>query len=190
MNYRNRVYQKREYEGQHLKSTISVATVFTLVGILSIILKSFPDMDIAGVSHWGTWLFIPAFFMYLASIGAYSRDKQIRKDVLLSLQERGKGRYTLDEIAADAGVKRNDLLKVLMDLRSAGKISYRYDDLTGDIVLGEKIMYEPAPDYEPLPDRTALPLKGESISKNYCIYCGQKLEGRVAKFCPNCGSEL
>ncbi|MBD3185373.1 zinc-ribbon domain-containing protein, partial [Candidatus Bathyarchaeota archaeon] len=65
-----------------------------------------------------------------------------------------------------------------------------YDANTGEILVGETIQYEPAPDYQPLPKRTPPPTPADASEKSFCVFCGQKLANPGARFCPNCGSEI
>ncbi|MFX0100038.1 MAG: zinc ribbon domain-containing protein [Candidatus Hodarchaeota archaeon] len=181
-----RHYHKRDYEGN--LSGFAVGIVFCFVGILSLVLNNL-DVDFISISTWGYWLFIPAFFILLGSTGQYFTDKRIKRDVLAAIQSRSNGSYNLDEVAADSGVKRKDLLRVLMDIRSEGLIKYSYNESSGEIIVGEQVQYEPAPEFKPLPKRSPPPEPEELSEKNFCLFCGHKLrEG--AKFCPNCGSSL
>lgn len=162
--------------------------VFCFVGIIALVLNTL-KIEFLGLYTWGYYLFIPAFFILLGAVGQFSTDKRIKKDVLAAIQDRANGSYSLDEVAAEAGVKRKDLLRVLVDLRAEGLIKYRYDSATGEIIVGEQIKYEPAPEFKPLPKRSPPPAPEELSEKNFCLFCGHKLrEG--AKFCPNCGSSL
>ena len=184
----SRHYRKKDYESDVLGSFIT-GLIFLSFGILSLVFKQY-NIDFIGLSSWGIWLFIPAFFIMLGSVSQLRTNKRLKKDAVLVLNQRGAGRYTLDEIAADIGVRRRHLLALLVDLRSEGKISYKYDDQTGEIILGEMIVYEQAPDYQPLPKRSPPEEKVElQKEKNYCIFCGQRLEPGM-QFCPNCGSQL
>lgn len=186
MSGTQRHYVKREYEGTN--SSLGCGLVFLGVGIVSLVFSSL-SITFLSLNSWGYWLFIPAFFMLVGSVSNKSTDKRIRRDVLAVVQSRKTGRFTIDEIAADAGVKRSHLLRVLMDLRAEGLISYKYDSQTGEIILGEGIQYQQAPGFEPAK-------KGEQasiqvgIDHKYCIFCGQMLESQQVKFCPNCGSQL
>jgi hypothetical protein len=134
-------------------------------------------------------MLIPAFFMLVGAISNKATDKRVRRDVLAVVQSRKSGRFTLDEIAADAGVKRSHLLRVLMDLRGEGLVSYKYDSQTGEIILGEAIQFQQAPGFEPVKKGEEATVQAERDGK-YCIFCGQLLESAAVKFCPNCGSQL
>lgn len=193
----------RPYEklGQ-VKSDLATGTVFLFVGVLSIVMNA-ASIDFIGLRFWGAFLFIPAFFIMLDGISKFSRGKAIRNDVLMVIKSRGSGRYTIDEIAADAGVKRKHLLRVLFDLRSEGQILYRYDSHTGEIILGEGHAYEQAPGYVPQ-GNAAVPAASQepatiqaqpqaeapaAVDRKFCVFCGQKLDAG-ARYCPNCGSSL
>jgi len=164
--------------------------VFLGVGIVSLVFSSL-RIDFLSLNTWGYLLFIPAFFMLIGAVSNKSTDKRVRRDVLVVVQARKVGKFSLDEIAADAGVKRSHLLRVLMDLRAEGLVSYKYDSQTGEIILGEGMQYQQAPGFEPAK-------KGEPIApqtaeeRKYCIFCGQILDSANShvKFCPNCGSQL
>ena len=54
------------------------------------------------------------------------------------------------------------------------------------IELGESIQYNPSNQFTP-PGKINAPIPSEG--KNFCVYCGQKIDNDAA-FCPNCGSKL
>jgi len=189
MKTSDRHYMKREYAGNH--AAFGTGIVFLLVATISLILRTI-NFDFISLSSWGFWFFVPAFFILIGAVGQLSTDKRIRRDVEATMRQRGSGRFPLDEIAAEAGVKRRFLLRVLMDLRNMGRITYRYDGQTGEIIVGEQITYQQAPEYQPLPSRNEpVPLPAVQNERRYCIYCGQLFEPNTEiKYCPNCGSQL
>ncbi len=183
-----RHYSNRDYEG-NVASTLTTGFVFLCFGLISLVLKNF-GVDAWGFSYWGFWLLVPAFFILLGGVSQFTTEKRVRADVLLVVRQRGPGRYTLDEIAADAGVKRRHLLRVLGDLRAANQCTYRYDAQSGEIVMGEAVAYEPSPEYQPLPKRAdTVETVAVQREKQYCVFCGQKIEP-ATRYCPNCGSQL
>jgi hypothetical protein len=187
MSVTRRNYEKREYEGTN--TSLGCGLVFLGVGIVSLVFSSL-SITFMGLNTWGYWLFIPAFFMLVGAVSNKSTDNRVRRDVLAVVQSRKSGRFTLDEIAADAGVKRSHLLRVLMDLRGEGLVSYKYDSQTGEIILGETIQYQQAPGFEPVKKGHEAVVIAASEHK-YCIFCGQLLDANPqVKFCPNCGSQL
>ncbi len=185
MSNTRRQYEKREYVGTN--SSLGCGMVFVGVGIVSLVFSSL-GIDFLGLRSWGYWLFIPAFFMLIGTVGSKSTDKRVRRDVLAVVQARKAGRFSLDEIAADAGVKRSHLLRVLMDLRGEGLVSYKYDSQTGEIILGEGVQYQQAPGFE-LAKKGEQPTPQAASERKYCIFCGQMLDASP-RFCPNCGSQL
>jgi hypothetical protein len=180
---------KREYAGNH--AAFGTGVMFLLVATISLIFRT-GNIDFIGLSSWGFWLFIPAFFILVGAVGQVSTDNRIRKDVEAAMQQRGSGRFPLDEIAAEAGVKRRFLLRVLMDLRNMGRIKYRYDGQTGEIIVGEQVMYQQAPEFKTIPGRSELAAeKIIQTERHFCIFCGQIFEPNTeVKYCPNCGSQL
>nr|MDO8114610.1 zinc ribbon domain-containing protein [Candidatus Sigynarchaeota archaeon] len=183
----DRHYEKREYAGNY--AAFGTGFVFLFVGIMSLVMRAF-NFDLIGLSGWGFWLFIPAFFILLGAVSQLYTDKKVRQDVQIVLQDRGNGRFKLDEIAAEAGVKRKFLLRVLMDLRAAGRVKYKYDGQTGEIIIGEEVKYEQAPEYQPMA-KGGQAVQAVPKEKKFCIFCGQQLEQNPGvKFCPNCGSQL
>ncbi len=187
MSNTRRQYEKREYVGTN--SSLGCGLVFLGVGILSLVFSSV-GITFISLNSWGYWLFIPAFFMLIGAVGSKSTDKHVRRDVLAVVQTRKTGRFSLDEIAADAGVKRSHLLRVLMDLRGEGLVSYKYDSQTGEIILGEGVQYQQAPGFEPV-KKGELSAPQAPSERKYCIFCGQMLDANPqVKFCPNCGSQL
>jgi hypothetical protein len=183
----DRRYEKNEYVGNY--AAFGTGAVFLIVGMVSLVMRAtnFNFIDLAG---WGFWLFIPAFFILLSAVSQYLTDRRVRKDVEMVINERGPGRYKLDEIAVEAGVKRKFLLRVLMDLRASRRIKYMYDNQTGEIIIGEQIQYEQSPEYQPLARGNQF-VQAVPQDSSFCVFCGQKLEqNSEVKFCPNCGSQL
>ncbi len=175
---------KRRYEGN--LSGFATGFVFLFVGIISLILNSL-DVDFIGLKFWGYWLFIPAFFILLGSVGQLSTDRRLRKEVLVAIQERQAGKYKLEDIALEVGIKPGDLLRVLLDLRTAGQVTYKYDADSGELLLGQQSNYQPHPQFQSTP--AAQPSQAPSGDNKYCPYCGQSVAAN-AKFCEHCGSKL
>ncbi|KKK43443.1 MAG: hypothetical protein Lokiarch_26570 [Candidatus Lokiarchaeum sp. GC14_75] len=84
-------------------------------------------------------------------------------------------------------MRPKDILRVLVDLRNKGVVQYSFSPETGQIILGQKIIYKQANEYIAPAKKLQSPLPTEN--KNYCVYCGHKLEAS-GEFCPNCGSKL
>jgi hypothetical protein len=84
-------------------------------------------------------------------------------------------------------MRPKDILRVLIDLRNKGIVQYSFNSETGQIILGKGITYSPAAEYIAPAKKLESPLPSEG--KNYCVYCGHKIEGK-GNFCPNCGSKL
>lgn len=180
-------YIKRDYAGNH--AGFGVGAVFLFIGLMSLVMRN-TGIQFFGLYSWGYWLFIPAFFILIGAISHISRDRSIRQDVAAVIQQGGRSRYTLDEIAAEAGVRRHCLLRVLMDLRDLGWITYNYDATTREIVIGKQIMHQQSAVYYPIPSQNEL-VTMQVVQKKYhfCINCGQMLEDTAEKkYCPNCGA--
>ncbi|MHA1369738.1 MAG: hypothetical protein ACTSWN_00645 [Promethearchaeota archaeon] len=183
-----RYYKKREYSGS--LSGFTTGSVFVAIGIIALVLNTL-NVDFIGLRYWGYYLFIPAFFILLGAVGQYFTDKRVRKDVLAAIRSRGNGNYSLDEIAADAGVKRKHLLQVLMDLRADGQIKYMYNSETGEIIIGQEIPYDPIPTNNiPVNQDKQVAVKEPGNYMQYCMYCRHRIEQSNARFCSYCGSEL
>ena len=183
--YRHRFYYKESYEAAI--ETFAVAIVFLFVAILSLFFRAF-NINFIGLDNWGYWMFIPAFFIFIGGFQQLYRNykyKQVVKNALV--QRNFQGTYKLEHIALEIGMKPGVLLRVLADLRNRGEIKYSFDADSGQIILGQTITYTPATDYVPPPKKIHEPLPTEG--KNYCVYCGHKLEA-AGSFCPNCGSKL
>ena len=146
------------------------------------------DFDLIGLSSWGYWFFIPAFFITIGGFQQIYTNIQFQKAVRVAILDRSnQGAHKLEDIALEVGLKPKDVLRVLIDLRQKGVISYRFNSETGEIILGENIVYAPVDNYIAPPKNLAEPLSTEG--KSYCVYCGQDLrEGAV--FCENCGSKI
>jgi hypothetical protein len=183
--YRHRYYYKESYEAAI--GTFAVALVFLFVAILSLFFRTF-NIDFIGLSGWGYWLFIPAFFIFIGGFSQLYRNYKYKQVVKNAVVHRNfQGKYKLEHIALEIGMKPSVLLRVLVDLRNKGIIKYSFDADSGQINLGQPIAYAPATDYVAPAKKLDSPLPTEG--KNYCVYCGHKLETK-ANFCPNCGSNL
>ena len=97
-----------------------------------------------------------------------------------------QGTHKLEHIALEVGIRPQDLLRVLTDLRDSGQIRYRFNSDTGLIELGESVQYHAASNYVP-PAKVKAPIP--SGDKKYCVYCGHTF-GTDAQFCPSCGSKI
>lgn len=183
--YKHRYYSKEKYEAAI--SVFSVGIVFLFVAIMSLVLRAI-NFDIIGLTAWGFWLFIPAFFIFIGGFQQIYTNMQFKKSIRVAILDRGnQGSHKLEDIALEVGIKPKDVLRVLVDLRQKGVISYRFNSDTGEIILGENVVYAPVDNYIAPPRNLAEPLSTEG--KNYCVYCGQDLrEG--ALFCENCGSKI
>ena len=119
----DRYYSKKDYKGDF--SAFGTAIVFAIFGIISLVLRyQFPAYDFWGISNWGYWLFIPAFFIFIGAIGHVSTDRRMRNNVLAAVQKR-TGAVNVENLAAETGIKPKDLLRVLVDLRVQHSVKYR-----------------------------------------------------------------
>jgi len=183
--YRNRYYTKKKYEAAI--ETLGVGFVFLFVAILSLFFLAF-NVNFIGLSSWGYWLFIPAFFIILGGVQQYYTNNKFQKAVRVAILDRNnQGTHKLEDIALEVGIKPRDVLKVLIDLRQKGVISYRFNSETGEIMLGEKVAYVKSEEYVVPPKQLTEPL--ETKGKGYCVYCGHSLSTEGA-FCENCGSKI
>jgi hypothetical protein len=183
--YKHRYYSEKKYEAA--KGTIVLGLIFVFVGILSLVFRAL-DIRFVGLLSWGFWLFIPAFFILLGGFQQLYTNEKYKKAVMRALMDRGnQGTYKLEHIALEVGIRPKDLIRILADLRDKGKVIYRFNPETGEIELGQKIVYVQSEQYTPPARNLNAPLPSEG--KNFCVYCGYQLE-RDAKFCPSCGSKL
>ena len=184
-NYRNRYYSKKKYEAAI--ETMGCGFVFLFVAILSLFFLAF-NVNFIGLSSWGYWLFIPAFFIILGGVQQYYTNEKFQKSVRVAILDRGnQGTHKLEDIALEVGIKPRDVLKVLIDLRQKGVISYRFNSETGEIMLGEKVAYVKSEEYVVPPKQLTEPL--ETKGKGYCMYCGHQLTSE-GNFCENSGSKI
>ncbi len=183
--YRHRYYYKESYEAAI--GTFAVAIVFLFVAILSLFFLNF-NIHFIGLAYWGYWLFIPAFFIFIGGFEQLYRNYKYKQVVKNALAQRNfQGTYKLEHIALEIGMKPSILLRVLLDLRNQGIVQYSFDAESGKIILGQTITYKQATEYIAPPKKIEEPLPTEG--KNYCVYCGHKIESG-GNFCPNCGSKL
>ncbi|MHA1231623.1 MAG: zinc ribbon domain-containing protein [Candidatus Helarchaeota archaeon] len=174
----------RRYEGsEEFWGTAGVAIVFTIVGFISvafILLK----IDFIGLRFWGFWMFIPAFFLWISTISTYISNKRLKKTVegAVSVYKEKGGRVSLSDLCAETMISQKDILKVLMDLRTEGRIKYIYDRNNGDILFGDSYKEEEL--------KTEKEIKKEPEPEiAYCPYCGTKVL-KSDKFCYKCGSSF
>ena len=183
--YKHRYYYKESYEAAI--GTFAVAIVFLFVAILSLVFLTF-KIEFIGLANWGYWLFIPAFYIFIGGFDQLYRNYKYKQVVKNALAQRNfQGTYKLEHIALEIGMKPKVLLRVLLDLRNKGIIKYSFNVETGQIILGQPITYQLATEYVPPAKKLENPLPTEG--KNYCVYCGHKIE-TGGNFCPNCGSNL
>jgi len=184
-HHMNRYYSKKKYEAAI--ETLGCGFVFLFVAILSLFFLAF-NVHFISLSSWGYWLFIPAFFIILAGFQQYYTNNKFQKAVRVAILDRSnQGAHKLEDIALEVGIKPRDVLKVLIDLRQKGAISYRFNSETGEIILGEKVAYVKSEEYVVPPKKLSEPL--ETKGKGYCVYCGHSLSTEGA-FCENCGSKI
>ncbi|MHA1303830.1 MAG: zinc-ribbon domain-containing protein [Candidatus Heimdallarchaeaceae archaeon] len=187
---KNRYYYKKSYKGDY--SAFGSALTFTAVGILSLIFDAY-NINFIGLRYWGFWLFVPAFFSFTSAIGLIANDRKMRKAVLGFVQSHPGGPIKVETISAQIGMKMNDILRVLVDLRMKGLVQYKYDTQTGEILLGEAVKYQRAPEFTSPPTKNQAETIASTIqlsqAEYYCPYCGQK-NPEDSQFCINCGSKL
>ncbi len=185
MGTKDRYFEKHKYEPA--TGTFATALVFTFVGILSLIFRAL-RVNFIGLSEWGFWLFIPAFFIFIGAFSQLYSNSRHKKMVMSALMDRNmQGTYKLESIGDEIGIDPKNILRVLMDLRNQGKVRYQFNSNTGEIILGENIVYKPVNEYATIEKKEVPSTPPES--KTYCVYCGQSLpEG--AKFCEHCGSKV
>ena len=180
-----RQYTKKKYTGNW--STIGTAAVFIFVGILGIIFLITP-YDFISLSTWGYYLFIPAFFMLIGGTRDLLTDRRLRKTMLITAQAKGNSSVNLGNLSVETDIRANDVLRVLLDLRNDGFIKYRYDASSGEVVFGETVNYQKAPEFAgPMTKRQLADYEVTEVS--YCPYCGHKPPAG-AQFCESCGSRL
>jgi hypothetical protein len=183
--YKDRYYFKESYEAAI--GTFAIAIVFLFVAILSLFFRAF-NIDFIGLKDWGYWMFIPSFFIFIGGFQQLYRNVKYKQVVKNALAQRDfKGVHKLEHIALEIGMRPKDILRVLIDLRNKGVIQYSFNSETGEIILGKSVSYSPADSFVAPAKKLEEPLPTEG--KNYCVYCGHKLETKGA-FCPNCGSKI
>jgi len=170
----DRYYEK----SREFWNTAGVALVFTILVLISIVFIIF-DIPFMGFKYWGFWFGIPAFFLWIASVNQYMQNKRFKKTVesVLNSYKELNDRISLDKLSSETMISQNILLRVLMDLRSEGRLKYIYDKKTGDIIINPK----------KLEDQKIEVSEEKSENPYYCPYCGEPIS-RNDKFCFKCGS--
>jgi hypothetical protein len=84
---KHRYYSKQKYEAAI--GTFATGIVFLFVAILSLVLRYFPSFDLIGLSYWGVWLFIPAFFIFIGGFSQLYTNSKFKKAVKNALLDRG-----------------------------------------------------------------------------------------------------
>ena len=182
---KDRYYSKEKYEAP--METFGVAIVFIIVGVISLVFNTF-DIDFIGLSAWGYWLFIPAFFISIGGFTQIYTNRNFKKAVRVALMDREfQGNHKLEDIALEVGIKPKDVLRVLVDLRDKGFVKYKFNSETGEIELGKGVEYKVSTDFIPPPKKIVAPIP--THNQSYCVYCGQQLREN-AQFCENCGSKI
>ena len=182
----NRYYSKKDYKGDY--SAFGTGVVFLFVGILSLVFRRY-NIEFIGLGSWGYWLFIPAFFTIIGAIRHLDSDRRMRNNILFAVQNRGDSTVKLETLAEETGIKPKNVLRVLVDLRNSGKIKYRYDTESGEIMLGEMVKYEKAPEFTEPISQKQLDVIYPSGEVNFCPYCGHKASAGM-QYCESCGSKL
>lgn len=133
-------------------------------------------------------MFIPAFFILLGGISGLLTDRRLKRAMLVTAQAKGNSSVKLEALSVETNIRTNDILRILLDLRNEGFIKYRYDTASGEIVFGESVSYQQAPEFTgPMTTRQAS--TQDLTSSTYCPYCGHK-PPVGAQFCESCGSKL
>ena len=185
MSIESRYYSKQKYEASI--GAFALGFIFLFVAIISFIFMRF-HINFLSLRDWGYWMIIPAFFLFIGGFHQIYVNRKHKNAVRNALIQRGnKGNHKLEHIAREIGIDPNVLLRVLLDLRKKGTIKYRFNPDTGEIILGEAVTYTPSESYNSPSKKIDHPLISEE--KNFCVYCGQNLDGD-AKFCPVCGSKI
>ena len=181
---KQRYYSKQSYEAPI--SIFGTAIVFFIVGVISLVLNTL-QLDFIGLRYWGYWLFIPAFFISIGGFTQIYTNRRFKKAVRVAIMDRNsQGNHKLEDIALEVDIKPKDVLRVLVDLRDAGFVKYKFNSVTGEIELGEGIVYKQSDNFVPPPKKIEAPLPTKG---NYCVYCGHQLS-QDSKFCENCGSKI
>lgn len=181
-----RHYRKTWYQsGVGFWGIFGVAIVFTLVGVISIILAVLRMLgllpgflDIIGLSYWGYWMLVPAFFIWLGGIQNYIRASRIRREVLAAaLNYEGK-KIPLATLCGELGRTQVEVMRVLVDLRTKGDLRYRYDTGSGELEIGEELPADYHKPAEPVKDKPFCPHCGNPVTQNFnfCISCGSELK--------------
>ncbi len=168
----------RNYKGRSdYLGAFGVAIAFTIVGILGVAFLVL-DINFIGLKSWGYYLFIPAFFIWIGGFVSYFQQKQLEKEALAALDSYQSGTVTIETLMQDLMLKRDDLMRLLIELRTQGQIKFRIDSKSGDVIFGESFAPPISQPSEPTPAKTM-----------YCPQCGVKIDVQ-STFCSNCGSPV
>ena len=86
----------------------------------------------------------------------------------------------LENLAAEVMMKPTDLMRILIDLRTEFKIKFRYDNQSGELIIGEEVAAVSETPAPPSP----------TTGTKFCRGCGRRVEKENSAFCTFCGSQL
>jgi len=165
--------EKLEYGKKEYVTTLGVAVVFTIIGVLSIVFGWLKILFL-GLAWWGFWLFIPAFFLYIATAENYFKSKRAFQQVVNSIKAYDD--ISLDKIAAELNIDYSDAKAIVIEAIGKGVIKGRIEASTGRLILEDK-------------SNASIDKVAESSESNF-IAESKPSEKQIEniKLCPNCGS--
>ncbi|MEM2109659.1 MAG: PCI domain-containing protein, partial [Candidatus Odinarchaeota archaeon] len=127
--------EKLEYNKKPYITTLGVAIVFTIIGVLSIVFGLLQILFL-GLAWWGFWLFIPAFFLYIAAAESYFKSRRAFEQIVNSIKAYDS--VSLDKLSAELNMEYSDVKAIVIEAIGKGEIKGRIEASTGRLILEDK----------------------------------------------------
>jgi len=121
------------------------------------------------LTSWGGWvLIILGLLMISYELYAFQNRVSLRNEVILEFEDNPSA--SLDDIAQNTGISRDNLRDIVLDLRGSGKMRGLFSTESGH--------------FETFPVKEA-----QNIRNKYCPRCGASTT-QTSVYCAYCGSRL
>ncbi len=179
--------EKIEYGRKPYITSLGVAFVFTFIAILSIVFNSLRIMFL-GLAWWGFWMFIPAFFLYIAAVEEYLKIKRAVEQVL-SFIKAYDGDVNLDKLSSELNLDYFDVKAIVADLISKEKIEARIEASTGELIFDKDINKNKVGLLNSNSDSGIKSAEENMSNIIFCPHCKASINNSLV-FCPFCGERI